>query len=363
MWTKLIPAILRKQLFSQWICRIVSPGLLTSLIIIASSVLLSYAPPALAEPTESPKTCLVGVYIGSLHDFNLAEKSFDVDFWAWSVCPSEDMQPLKTMSIVNTKEVTTSYDAALKKKNIYGLFSSQEYVYWSTRKVSATINYNWNIYNYPFDRHVLEISLEESVEDATQFVYTVDESRSSIRNNMYLEGWRITDFKIKQTKIPYQTTFGDPELPTDAGSEYSRMTIAISISRDKIISFFKLTAGVYAAFAISLLSLFYDSGQTSLMSARSSILVGSLFAALVNMRVIDAVLGRTEGLTLVDKIHITTIAYIFAAAVVGVCSRLIYEVGREKLALRFDRHICFSVFAISFAVINVILIMEAVKVG
>ena len=160
----------------------------------------------------------------------------------------------------------------------------------------------------------------------------------------------------------YVTTFGDPSLQ-DGKSEYSRLALAISIERDKRTSFWKLTAGVYAAFILSLLAFFYDSDQTSLMSARSSILVGSLFAAIINMRASEGILGHTENLTLVDKIHILTIFYVFAGALATIISRLLSEKKQGKKAMRLDRLVFFPSFLISYVAINVVLVWMAPFTG
>lgn len=84
---------------------------------------------------------------------------------------------------------------------------------------------------------------------------------------------------------------------------YSRLTVLLPIQRVKYASFFKLATGVYVALAVGMLSFFYEIRQPSVVSARTSLLGGCLFSALVNMRGSESVLGRTESLTLVDQIH------------------------------------------------------------
>jgi len=321
-------------------------------------LLLNFTPPAFAQTATTPKTCRMGVYLLSLRDFNKDKNSFTAEFWMWSVCPSKNLKPLETLEIINATDTKAAYDSVTERKDLYGGFVSQEKVYWSQRKITATFYHNWDVPNYPFDRHVLEIPLEEALYDSSAFVYTLDKPNSNYRNSIKLDGWQITNFSFTQIEVPYKTTFGDPELPIGK-SNYSRMNISISIQRDQISSFFKLIAGVYVAFAISLLSFFYDSGKTSLISARSSIIVGSLLITLLNIGIIQAIIGHSEKLTLVDKIHLTTLIYILIAAIITVCSRVIYETGREKLALRFDREICFSLFLISFIIVNAILIQKA----
>ena len=335
---------------------------LTAVLILTISLWSFAQTPSLAESLQPPQTCRVGIYITSLRDFKLADKSFAADFHVWSVCPDKNIKPLESMEIVDAIESEGAFDITLDKKNQSGSFSTKDKVYWSERDISATLYHNWDVNNYPFDRHLLKIILEEATQDSSVFVYTPDFKNSGYQRDMKTSSWKITNFTIAEEKNTYKTTFGDPALVSKQGV-YSRLVISIPIRRVKIVSFFKLTAGVYIAFAVATLSFFYETGQASLVSARTSLLVGCLFAALVNMRAPESVLGRTEGLTLVDQIHIAAIVYIFGAAVATVYSRLATENGEAKFAMWRDRRLFFRGFTISFIVLNAIMISYAAIVG
>jgi hypothetical protein len=322
----------------------------------------SPAPAAKAAPVPAAlaKTCRVGTYLLSLRDFKPVERTFGADFWVWSVCPSADLKPLKSMEIINGAETQTAYESEQTKKDTVGAFKSLDKVYWTQQKVSTTLRHNWNLSNFPFDRHILEIPLEESTLDTASFTYTADTEASTYKHNLRLPGWRITSFQIKARTTNYQSTFGDPGLKTGE-SDYSRLSIFIGIQRDSVISFFKLITGVYAAFATVLLAFFLESGGE--FGSRTGLLVGSLFAVLVSMQGIESVLGSSSAFTMVDAIHITTLGYIMVAVIAAVYSRVLYERGREKEALKFDRRICFGMFSISFSILNIVLVANALIRG
>ena len=320
------------------------------------------ATPAMAAVPQAPQTCRVGVYVTALRDLDLAEKSFSAEFWVWSVCPSEDVKPLKSLKVLNVKKLESSHDLTSISKNLTDSFPTKEQLYWSQIRINAVFSYSWNVSNYPFDRHTLIIPIQEAIENASNFVYTPDFDHSGYQLSSGLDDWKITQFKISEEKVPYNTTFGNPELISPQDS-YSRMVVAIDIKRVKLFSFFKLTIGVYIAFAVAMLSFFYDSKETSLASPRRAIFIGSLFAALLSMRVQESVIGRTEDLTLVDQIHIATILYIFGTGVIAVYSRLTSESGQAKRSKRLDRRVFFQLFTFSFVVLNVIAIAYAIIVG
>ena len=95
-----------------------------------------------AQPT--PKTCSVGAYLISLYDFLLEEDSVSADFWFWSTC-KEDLRPLDTMDFPTAKHVEKSL-ATTTERNGY---------YWSYVKVSGVFRQDWDVRNFPFDRHDL----------------------------------------------------------------------------------------------------------------------------------------------------------------------------------------------------------------
>ncbi|HEY9627154.1 MAG TPA: hypothetical protein V6C84_07620 [Coleofasciculaceae cyanobacterium] len=319
---------------------------------------LSSASSAVAAPNDQPKTCRIGSYITSLHDLNPADRSFGAEFWLWSVCPSKELQPLKRMEVVNATSTEISNESELERQDKIGAFRQQGEVYWFQQKVKATLRHDWDIQNYPFDRHVLEIPIEETVYDTTNFVYTPDTANSTYKQDMHLDGWQITNFQVKQSGTTYKSTFGDPEL-SSGESTYTRLALVVSVQRQSVFSFLKVASGVYAAFLICLLSFFLKITE---VTSRISMLSGSLFAALVNMRGVEAVLGRTEQVTLLDKIHILTLAYVVIAGLATIVSGKLADSESSKAVILFNRRLCL-VFSLSFVITNAILIFTAVKMG
>jgi hypothetical protein len=138
--------------------------------------------------------------------------------------------------------------------------------------------------------------------------------------------------------------------------------VTVELQRESVVGFVKLVAGVYAAIAIALLSFLMAPDQAPIFSGRMTVLVGALFATVVYMQVGDSLLGSPEAVSLVDKIHIVALAYVFVAAVMAVFSWRDYDLGRESRARRRDlASLC--VFGASFLVINAILIVLAAVAG
>lgn len=327
--------------------RMVISKVTATFILVVSLLLLNSIQPAFAqEITANPQSCLLGAYLSSLYNLDLNDNNFGASFWLWSNCDSEKLQPLQTIELVNGSSYSSTLEGKDKKGNIL----------WEYRKVNGVFRHEWNVSNFPFDRHVLEIWLDESVQDTNNFVYIPDKINSGYDKNIKIDGWQIIGLNIEAKEVKYNSTFGDPQVAGDVGSKYSRLIVSIEIARNNKISFLKFNTGAYIALGISALTFLLDPSQ------RMSILVGSLFAVVLNLRAVDAILGSSEGLTLVDQVHITTMIYIFAAALCAVYSQILHKTGREKTVQRLDR-IGIIVFVLSFLVANIVLIGTAAVKG
>ena len=224
---------------------------LTSGVLIACTVGLLL----IARPTEAQdkptRTCDVGAYLISLSDFDLARGAFAADFWFWSTCPSADLKPLEVMDFVNAIQIQTRLPATSERSGKH----------WSYVKVSGVFRHQWRAENYPFDRHVLNVLLENTNAPASEFTFTADTAGSKPSRDIALDGWRITDYRVQPETYIYDTTFGDPAFDGKTLSDYSRLRISIAIDRTKRLSFFTLVAGVYVAVALSSITFLLRSVQ------------------------------------------------------------------------------------------------------
>jgi hypothetical protein len=291
----------------------------------------------------------IGIFITSLHDLDVTRGTFGVDYWLWSV-HSPEFNPLENLEFYNADKADT----------LLNLTEERGGRSWSQRKIDAVVRHNWDLTNFPFDRQVLEIVLEEGATDTTKLLYSADTTNSGYNKDIRLEGWRITDFALEERSVDYSTTFGDPDI--SSGSSYPRLVASVQVERESKTGFFKLIAGVYAASAIAFLSFLMVPDNPPIFGARMVVLVGALFSTVLSLRASQAVLGATESLSLVDKIHLLAMLYIFIAALITVLARKTCESGKEELAKRYDR-IWLCVLGISFVLLNGLLIIIAAIAG
>lgn len=341
-------------------CHGVRRGMLTCLLAAVLLSLILPAPVAHAllddqaqddSPSDAaggtPSERTMGIYITSLHDFDVADRSFGVDYWLWSVHPPGD-DPLGHVEFVNAKQVDIRLDRTVERSEGY----------WSRQKVRAIVLHDWDLGNFPFDRQALQIDLRPA--DSGALAYRPDKTESGYARDIAPDGWRVTDFEIEERAEEYATTFGDPDA--SGGSRQDHILVTLQVERESSTVFFKMIAGVYAAIAIGCLSFLMAPDQATVFSGRITLLAAALFAVVVNLQVSDAVLGSLEEVALVHKIHILAMAYVFAAALLAIVSHRGYVSGQKERAKRRDL-VGLCAFSVSFVVLNVILIAAAAATG
>ena len=295
------------------------------------------------ESTAEAAACPVGVYVTSLRDLDPLGNTFGIDFWVWSVHPPGD-NPLKSMEFVNAKQIETRLERTTQR-------GDRE---WSRLKARATVLHDWDLTDFPFDRQTLTMDLGLAGSDAQ--ACSVDRTGSGYDEDIAPEGWRIDTFDVERHTRENATDFGDPSASGKSAQEH--VLVKIELQRQSVVGFIKLVAGVYTAIGIAMLSFLMAPEQATVFSGRMAVLVGALFATVVNMQVSNTVLGYPEEVTLVDKIHILALAYVFVATLMAVLARRGYELGHKDRARRRDM-ISLCMFGASFLVFNAILITLA----
>lgn len=314
------------------------------------------SPPDASAPKKGKvERCIVGAYLASIYDFNFLGQTFSAAIWLWTHTSSEyERKPLETMDFTNAKNTSSSLCSNIVKNGIR----------WGQCKVCGTFSQSWDLRNYPFDRHKLEIRIEEAIDDTTVLTYEADARSSSYRKDMQLDDWKITDFRIINNPVTHSSTFGDPALEPGGSSEYAGIVIFITIQREEVTSYIKLTAVAYVASLLLLVSFFLHlDGGFRFLDSRITLQAGALFATVINMRAASSALGSEDSMTLVDKVHLAALFYILSGVLVTVIARALAAKGFNDHQLRqMDLSAAVSA-TIIFIGANVFLLIRAANAG
>jgi len=294
--------------------------------------------------TEHPKTndVYVGIYLNEIFDLSLKDNKFSADFYVWFRWKGENINPIETFEVVNGR-----IDA--KENSMSDVVKEYNY---AICRVTATMTKFWDIKRFPLDNHVLTIEIEDSENEDFKLKYIADAENSNMNKKIEVPGWSVLKFNSEIITNKYNTNYGDISLPSNDESSYSRFVFSLDIIRPGFGYFLKSFFTVFIAAVIALLTLFIKPTD---LDPRFGLSAGALFAAVASEVVIASSLPDTNIITLVDKLHIISIFFIFIAIAESIISLKIFSSGKESGSKALDLS-CFYLSIIAY----ILLIMMAI---
>lgn len=294
-------------------------------------------------------TCTVGIYVSSIYDFKLDEKSYMADFWMWMNYKNDSLKFENVMELPNSKSSDFSHFFSEKKLDWN----------WATQKCKAQLIYEWDLSKFPFDKQKLQIEIEDSQYDTSRVIYQADTINSKIDTAFNSKEWIIENFSLTAGLKTYETSYGNPLL--QGKSSYPRVIAEITIRRNNSwLMLLKLLTGAYIAFLISSLVFFISSEN---QDSRFGLCVGGLFAAIGNKYIVESIVPSSTTYSLMDNVHNLTFTFILLIVIASIISLHFFESGdlkKKQKSLKMDRVVFYSIVAL-YAVINVFLVERALN--
>ena len=314
------------------------------------------AGPAAAGPAETapaaPVTVKVGMFVTQLYDLDMSKRSFSINFWTWYLHPDKTYKPLDNVEVVNAKIATIRFPSVTPKDEVPWEGEKMQ-IFWDQGKYSVTAFQDWDVTNFPFDRQILHIQMEDGQNDATQTVFVADSENSKIDGTVVIPGWTIESFKIKARDSVYKTTYGDPTL--QGSSTYSRVTAAITVRREGVRLLGSMFIGFFVAFCLTCLTYFLDTDWMA--GSRVGMCGGAIFASVGNKYVVDNYLPPVSTFTLADAIEASTFVVIIFSILVVVLVKAIKE--KHPKTADWINHVGFIINCFGYLTFNGYMIAHA----
>lgn len=275
-------------------------------------------PPSFAKGSgKAPESIPLGIWISSIGKFNFPDNTYRATFWIWATLPKGEEKLLTQLDLVNAESRSFLNSSAIKE-------SSGTVTY---QKISGIFRNEWNLKNYPFDRHTLGICID-ACESIQQRNLTANAGASGFdpeinaRGNDELDGvngWKITGFRVLSSHKNYS---GSPDKNLNTAASCSSVIAEIDIHRCSYAVFWKMTAAAFAAMILVIITYFLPIEGPENMSPYFATFVGAVFAIVINLKSANTELGTSSGMTLIDKIHLEALAYVLLGAFVTLAGRL-----------------------------------------
>ncbi|MEI9810071.1 MAG: hypothetical protein WDO16_20610 [Bacteroidota bacterium] len=111
---------------------------------------------------EKPDTVKVGVYITSIHDIDFKQKEYTITFWLWLKYKNKDFDFVKNLEVPQAKTVDKSFSTVDSSGDQVNMLM----------KLQCVMKDSWRIENFPFDRQILRLAIENSQYDTIPGLYS-----------------------------------------------------------------------------------------------------------------------------------------------------------------------------------------------
>ncbi len=284
----------------------------------------------------------VGISIEKISDFSIKNVAWNSDFYVWFKWqqPADDpsFDPGEAFQVV-------AGTIQSKQKIVDTVTGDEHYVLY---RVSASINYPFNVARYPLDDHLLSIFIQDPIHPQIQYV--ADKVNSRVDPSIRIPGYIISRTIMGAKDVTENTTFGNPSGP----DKFAQFGYGIFIFRQGYGFYLKLFQALFAAVGVALLSGFFKAHE----EIRIELLVGGFFAAVANSYITSTYLPDTGTMTLLDQINLIGLATIFLCLIQTVISSRFAVKGEQEFSLKFDRA-SFPIISFIYIAINIALPLAA----
>jgi len=284
----------------------------------------------------------VGISIEKISDFSIKNVAWNTDFYVWFKWQQPAADP--SFNPGEAFQVVTGTIQS-KQKILETVTGDQHYVLY---RVSASVNYPFNVARYPMDDHLLSMFIQDPVHPQIQ--YFADKANSRVDPSIRIPGYRITNSVMGAKTVLENTTFGNPSGP----NSFAQFGYGIFIYREGYGFYLKLFQALFAAVGVALLSGFFKAHE----EIRIELLVGGFFAAVANSYITSTYLPDTGTMTLLDQINLIGLATIFICLIQTVISSRFAVKGEQEFSIQFDRA-SFPIIAFIYITLNIALPIAA----
>ena len=237
----------------------------------------------------------IGIYPTSVHQLDVANNTYYIDTYVWLRWKGE-IDPTKTIEFINMVEdwggKLSFLQPAPKREPDGSLYQ--------ILKLEGRFNHAFYLSDYPLDRQLLSIRIEDQTYGIDRLAYVIDTKDSGVGDLVRIPGWNLTSWKAETFAHDYQTNFGEETTP----EKYSMASFSIEISRPISFFFWKLLLPLFVVIIAATASLLI---RPQMVGERAALPAGALLSAIFLQKSYSDYLPDLGYLVLMDKIYL--IAY------------------------------------------------------
>ena len=297
-------------------------------------------------------TCELGSYLTDVYNLDPAGGTFSARFWLWSLCPRKDIDPLPLAAFTNGENPQVSESQQGYTKGYYRHLIL----------VQGQFRQPFDMRDYPFNRQTLQIVIT-AAPVVSEFRFTPDSADSSFNPQAGVPGWRVTGFRVVATVARFHTNFGILTQPPGTVSTRSRIVLEISTVNSQPTIFGQFVGPLLVIFLVTLLTFFMRESTETAFMGRIVVESTALFATILNMERVAGFIPDTSRLTMLDLLHLITLAYVLFAMGITVLGYRMFVSEREADAIARVNRIGLITGVIGYAAAVTVVVTQAALAG
>lgn len=293
------------------------------------------------EKTAYQKVAYSGVYLNSISDINMANRTFQADFYLWMRYARGDrygtQDPADIIFPSKVEDDTKHQFRADEPVEEIEYGDGAIYKLW---KVKGKFGTDFDLYKFPFDHHTLNISFFNRKASLNEVVYAIDhlglgEGRLGLTDPTAFDGlkqWTGFDTTARRENLVTRSGLGSPLSNDISQRELSGFQVSVEIRRTlltalakNLLPFAALSALLYASFFI----------RGKIIGERVALTIGVAIATTFLLVAMDSQLGQINTI-LIDYLYLLLLVMCLfnVFAVIVVQHR---QVHSEKAAINLDK--------------------------
>ena len=315
--------------------------LIRILLALTAALVVPLGLPASANADPGVDKVTVGAFINDLQDIDLSSENFTADIYLWMRWKNPNIDPSATIESMNsegTQNTTSSPTGGVAGEPLFDApLDMPDGSKYMVLRYQGVFSRKMSLEKYPFDTQVLEMVFEDKRGNTSKIEFVPDANPITVNNggSISIPGYVLGAPSLTVLAHRYPTNFGD--ISADAGTPYSRIIIALPVTRDVLPYLVKIVLPIFIVILIT--SLIYLL-PARLEDSRTGIGVTAMLTIVALQWTTDASLPSVEYLTLLDMVYIISMVYILAAmAYTVLASRRNRQEMAEALSVALDRRV------------------------
>jgi hypothetical protein len=192
----------------------------------------------------------VGTYVTQLDGLDLHNATFQAELYLWTLWsgsqqenPSDDLAPLNGV-----------YDGDLSRFELLRR-ERRDGLSWSLYGVRDRFIHRWRLDSYPFDSHLLQITVGFRHPLRRGVVLEADVANSGISPTLYLYGWHLQEAGVARARFATLSNLGHPSSPPGATDRAEGVVSSMELRRQSRLYLLPDFLGYMLAIGLCVLAL------------------------------------------------------------------------------------------------------------